>query len=430
MVDASGSPRGLLGIERDITDLKNTQELAQLRASQLQIAAEIARDTSESLDTGELLTNAVNLIRDRFGFYHASIFLMDALDEFAVLRESTGEVGEEMKQRGHRLAVGSQSIVGQVTARKTPWIVNDVHQEPLYYANPMLPKTNAELAIPLVVGEKILGAIDIQSTRVNTFQADDVQILQILADQLAIAVWNSILYGQSQDNLAQHRLLHQITIAASTANSVDEALGTTVQALFTATGGDRVLIMLRDRDTLHIRTAAGYEGMDLSQYKLRIGEGIPGLAAEQRQPVRINDLPDHPEFTPIDQAINSELAVPIFFRDQTVGVLDLASTEPGAFDETDQEIIASLGNTLGAIIANTQLVQEIRQQVDRQQRLYDITSRIRRTSNIETILQTSAREIALSLGAKRAQININVDNSTEDDQIANNGHNGHNRVEK
>ena len=89
-----------------------------------------------------------------------------------------------------------------------------------------------------------------------------------------------------------------------------------------------------------------------------------------------------------------------------------------------------LGNTLGAIIANTQLVQEIRQQVDRQQRLYDITSRIRRTANIETILQTSAREIALSLGAKRAQIDINVENLAEFDQFSNNGHKGQPEVDK
>ncbi len=294
----------------------------------------------------------------------------------------------------------------------------------------MLPDTNAELAIPLVVGEKLLGAIDVQSTFINIFNEEDVQILQILADQLAIALWNSILFGQSQDNLAQHRLLHQITIAASTANSVDEALGATVQALFTATGGEHVLVMFLNRDTLQVRTSAGYDEVDLSQYSLRIGEGIPGQAAESRQPVRINNLPDHPEFTPVDTNMNSELAVPIFFRDRTVGVLDLSSPEPGAYDETDQEILASLGNTLGAIIANTQLIQEVRQQVDRQQRLYDITSRIRQTSNIETILQTSAREIALTLGAKRAQIEIKVENPAPVGPSSGNGHKGHPEVKK
>ncbi|HVP21384.1 MAG TPA: GAF domain-containing protein, partial [Anaerolineaceae bacterium] len=118
MMDETITPVGVLGIARDITELKNTEELAQKRAQQLQIAAEIARDTTATLDTQETLSKAVNLIRDRFGFYHASIFMLDTLGEYAVLKEAAGEIGAVMKQRGHRLAVGSQSIVGQATARK------------------------------------------------------------------------------------------------------------------------------------------------------------------------------------------------------------------------------------------------------------------------------------------------------------------------
>ena len=153
-----------------------------------------------------LLANSVNLIRDRFGFYHASIFLLDRMGEFALLRESTGEVGAQMKERGHHLAVGSQSIVGQVLLRKKEWVVNNVQQEPLYFANPLLPETRSELAIPLIVGERILGVVDVQSRQENAFMENEVKILRILADQLAIAVWNSILFGQNQETLAQHRL--------------------------------------------------------------------------------------------------------------------------------------------------------------------------------------------------------------------------------
>jgi GAF domain-containing protein len=425
---------GILGINRDITELKNAEELAQQRARQLQIAAEVARDTSGLLNTDQLLTNAVNLIRERFGFYHASIFLLDALEEYAVLRESTGEVGAQMKQRGHRLAVGSQSIVGQATARKEAFVVNDVSREPLHYANPLLPETRSELAIPLIVGEKVLGAIDVQSTLVNAFIPDEVNTLQILADQLAIAAWNSVLFGQTQENLAQHRLLHQITIAASAANSIDEALGVTVKALHTATGGERVMILLLEHDHLYVRTAAGYEGIDFSNYSIRLGDGIPGLAAQLHQPVRINDLANHPGYTNLDSAIQSELAVPIYFSDRTIGVLDIASFEAGAYDETDQEILASLGNTLGAVIANAQLVQQVRQQVNRQKMLFEVTSRIRRTTDIQTILQTSAKEIARTLGAKRARIEISVAQPPQSQQVVknngnnngnNNGGNGH-----
>ena len=120
-------------------------------------------------------------------------------------------------------------------------------------------------------------------------------------------------------------------------------------------------------------------------------------------------MANHPEYKNIDVKIKSELAVPIYFSDRVIGILDISSFEAGAYDETDQEILASLGNTLGAVIANAQLVREVRQQVDRQKLLFDITNRLRRTTDIQTILQTSAREIAHSLGAKRAHIEINVE---------------------
>ena len=98
--------------------------------------------------------------------------------------------------------------------------------------------------------------------------------------------------------------------------------------------------------------------------------------------MRINDLQSHPEFTPLDPGSRSEMAVPIFFSERTFGILDLCSPQVSAFDETDQEILASLGNTLGAILANNQLVNEVRQQVERKQLLFDITSRIRHALRI------------------------------------------------
>ncbi len=391
---ATGQKAGLLGINRDITDLKQAGQIAQDRARELQTAAEISRDTSVTLDLPVLLSNAVNLIRERFSFTHASIFLLDALGEFAVLRESTGEVGAQMKQRGHRLAVGSQSIVGQATARKEPWIINDVSQEPLHYANPLLPETKSELVMPLIVGERVLGALDVQSERVNAFSPDEVQILQILADQLAIAVWNSTLFGKTQATLAQHRLLQQISIAASAATSIEHALAVTVEALHQADPDQRVMVMMFNQGSLRVSAAAGYEGFDLAGFTFKPGEGIPGQVAQSRQPLRINDLQTHPEYPSLDPKSRSELAVPIFFSERTFGVLDLCSAQVSAYDETDQEILVSLGNTLGAILANNQLVHEVRQQVERKQMLFDITSRIRHSSDIATILETSAREIA------------------------------------
>lgn len=126
------------------------------RAAQLETAAIIARDTSGTLALESLLNRAVNLIRDRYGYYHASIFLTDETGLNAVIRESTGEAGEEMKRRGYKLTVGSRSIIGYVTELGKPLVINDVAQDPIHRPNPLLPETRAELGIPLKIGSRVI----------------------------------------------------------------------------------------------------------------------------------------------------------------------------------------------------------------------------------------------------------------------------------
>lgn len=176
-------------------------EESQRRASQLQIAAEIARDTSGTLALDNLLQRTVSQITERFGYYHASIFLLDETGKEAIVRESTGLAGEEMKRDGHRLVVGGRSAIGQVTGSGKPLVLNDVNSEEarhIHHHNPLLPFTRAELGIPLKIGEKVIGALDVQSDLVNAFSEDDVAVLQTLSDQIAVAVDNATSYELAQ----------------------------------------------------------------------------------------------------------------------------------------------------------------------------------------------------------------------------------------
>jgi GAF domain-containing protein/DNA-binding response OmpR family regulator/two-component sensor histidine kinase len=180
-------------------------EESRRRANQLQTAAEIARDTSSTLALDNLLNRTANLLCDRFGYYHASIFLLDESGEYALIRESTGEAGEEMKRQGHKLEVGSQSVIGHVTAEGEPLVVNDVIRNPIHRPNPLLPQTRAELGMPLKIGQRIIGALDVQSTQVDAFTPDDISVLQILADQIAVAVDNARSYEVAQEAVEEMR---------------------------------------------------------------------------------------------------------------------------------------------------------------------------------------------------------------------------------
>ncbi|HLO16511.1 MAG TPA: GAF domain-containing protein, partial [Anaerolineales bacterium] len=212
-------------------------------AVQFETAAEIARDISSSLDLDELLQKAVELIKSRFDFYHASIFLKDLPGEFVVIREATGEAGAQMKRSGHKLGVGSKSVVGFVAGKGEPLIVNDTSRDATYYQNALLPETRAEAALPLKVGDRIVGVLDVQSKQAYAFAEENLRTLQILADQLAIAVVNTELFAETQEHLAQHRLLHHITTTAASGTTLDEALQSAVNGLQVTLGGDRVSIL-------------------------------------------------------------------------------------------------------------------------------------------------------------------------------------------
>jgi len=167
------------------------------RADQLQTAAEIARESTATLTLDTLLARAVHLIREGFHYDHASIFLVDDRREKAIIRASTGTAGAELIRVGHFLAIGSKSVIGFVTHTGQPLVINDVSQDPIHRSNPVLPNTKAETGIPLKIGQKVIGALDVQANRVNAFTPDDVSVLQILADQLAIAVENAKSYELS-----------------------------------------------------------------------------------------------------------------------------------------------------------------------------------------------------------------------------------------
>ena len=183
---------------------------AERRALELQTAAEIARDTTQTLSLEELLDQNVNLLCERFGFYHASIFLLDEAGKNAVVRASTGKAGEELLSRKHKLAVGSRSIIGTTTALNEPVVVNDVLKSKTHYRNPLLPDTRSEMGIPLSLGNRVIGAIDIQSVRENAFSEDDLSVFQILSDQIAIAIENARAYELAQKAIEEMQEVDQM----------------------------------------------------------------------------------------------------------------------------------------------------------------------------------------------------------------------------
>lgn len=192
-------------VARDITDRKHTEESLVRRNEYLSATAEIGRLVTSTLDMPTLFSRTVNLVRERFGFYHAGIFVTEETGFRSILQAATGEAGAEMLRQKHSLQVGSKSVVGGVTGSGHAVIVNDTSASETHKFNPLLPETRAEAAIPLRVGSRTIGALDIQSTSPNAFSEDDAAVLQTLADQIAIAIDNARSYELSMQAVKEMR---------------------------------------------------------------------------------------------------------------------------------------------------------------------------------------------------------------------------------
>ncbi len=179
------------------------------RTLQLKAVNEVGRTASSVLDPDELINQVVNLITDQFGFYYTALFLVDSTRRWAELKSATGEAGRVLKENKHRLEVGGKSMVGTAISTRSPRVALDVGTEPTRFENPLLPYTRSEIALPLLVGARILGALDVQSTQEGAFGRQEIDMLQSMANQVSVALENASLFQQVQQNLDEIRSIQR-----------------------------------------------------------------------------------------------------------------------------------------------------------------------------------------------------------------------------
>jgi len=193
----------------------NLEQVVEKQVVQLKASARVAREAAAIHDLQEMLNRTATLISDQFAFYHTGIFLVDERSEFALLYATNSEGGQRMLERGHRLKVSEEGIVGFVAAHNTPRVALDVGDDAVFFNNPDLPETHSEVALPLSVRGRVIGVLDVQSTQAAAFTEDDIEILRQLADQVALAIDNARLLNQSQASLEQMETLYNRQVQSS-----------------------------------------------------------------------------------------------------------------------------------------------------------------------------------------------------------------------
>jgi len=187
-------------LEKIIEQRSNT---LKRRISQLRTAAEISQIISLTKNKQHQLDQVVNLVQERFNLYYAGVFLIDKYSQFASLKAGSGEAGKKMIMDKHRLAIEDKSMIGWSINHKQAKIALDTGDEAIRFNNPILPLTRSELALPIILGTKVMGAMTIQSTEPSAFDQDDVIALKNIADTLSISLENAYLFGELEQRLEE-----------------------------------------------------------------------------------------------------------------------------------------------------------------------------------------------------------------------------------
>ncbi len=343
---------------------ERTRDLSR-RARYLEATADVARYVASELDMEELLSRMVTLISERFGFYHAGIFLIDTTGRWAELHAASSEGGQRMLARGHRLEVGHRGTVGYVTARGEARIALDVGADAVFFDNPDLPDTRSALTLPLRARGRIIGALDVQSKEASAFTREDAAVLQSLADQLALAISNARLFERLQESVAAER----------------RAYGELSYRAWV--------------EMLHARGEIGY--VDDAEGTFPVSGAVAPAIAQAAQ------------VGAVVQADAQTVAIPVRLREggDVLGVVRLRKPEQGGAWTPEQiSMMESITEQMGVALERARLYQDSQRLAMRERLVAESAGRMRQTLDVETVLKAAADEIYRALDLEEVVVRL------------------------
>ena len=363
----------------DVLDEKvsqRTREQARL-TNELRTIAEVNRELSVIRDLNVLLNVSASLIRERLGYYHVGIFLVDQRGEYAILRGASSIAAEKMLAGNYKLKVGETGLVGNVTRSGQAYIALDVGVDAIHFENPLLPDTRSEIALPLRSYNVTIGALDIQASFPNAFDEKDIQTLQVLADQLAAAIENAQLVQRLEGTLSE--------LSRSNRAQTKNVWQTSVEQLS---------LPAYEYDGLQIRPIPQNLSPDLVS---QLESGKPIVLQQKAEGTT---------------SFKNILLVPLVVLGQVIGVIGLEQEDPEKVWNEDQIAIAqAAANRAALTLENARLLEESNRRANKERTIFEATSRIGSAVSMETILQTTAEELEKLLSNSEVTIQFSGDQS-------------------
>lgn len=378
-----GNMLGIIQVQRkkpfDMPDLEFLEGLASHAAMNLQISRQVAiknwrngqlvlvssvsAQIANLPNLDELCQRVTDLIEGTFHYYYVAIFILNESDQALSFCACTGRANTPDNLPHPTVRIG-EGIVGAVGQSGEEVLASDVRLEPRYHYVDTLPGTRSELALPLKVENRILGVLDVQSDQVDAFHETDQLVLRALADNIALAVEGTRLYETLERRAAQITAVLEVSRALTSILDLDKLLEAVVELIHRRFGYPYVHLFTvhAGRRLIFYRAGAGerskaYRERNLT-YHLDDPRGIIPWVARTGQPLLANDVSKEPHYR--QDALppfgtNSELTLPLKFGDEVMGILDIQSDHPNAFDEKDESLLEALSASIAISLRNATL---------------------------------------------------------------------------
>ena len=355
---------------RQLSELVTSLETrVQARTEQLEASAQVGRVATSILNTDQLLHDVANLIADQFHFYYVGVFTADEGAQQAVLRAATGHAGELLLQRGHNLPVNSNSMVGAAILTRQARIAADIGQDAIRFANPLLPYTRSEIALPLRVGDRVLGALDVQSELELAFDEASASVLQAMADQISVALLNAESFNRSEQQARALAILNQLSRDLALATTLEEVAEVVSGNVTQLVGAVHLSLARKPAESASFTVQTFLPGQSPILGEVRtlplaqtfIGEAFNQDTTKYAPQIEVL-LQQYPEISTLFSAgMQSLVALPLRVGERKLGTFNIAKDQPGAFTAAQISQLEQMSAQFATALQSLDLAEQTRQ---------------------------------------------------------------------
>jgi sigma-B regulation protein RsbU (phosphoserine phosphatase) len=326
---------------------------------------EVADVVNTTLDLNTILRRVGELVRRVIDYEHFAILLLNEKTQEMRIRFSIGHPPEAIERCRIKVGVG---VTGLAAQRREPVLVNDVFKAPEYIES--IPQTRSELAVPLIIKNRVIGVIDIEAPQPGYFTEDHKRLLSLIASRIAIGIENARLYTRTSRQAKTLLVLNEISRDLTSILNLDQLLQRVGEAVTRLIDYQMFSVLLVDaaESKLEHRFSLRFNETVQIKHDIPIGKGLVGYSVQHKQPVLVGDVSKDPRYINSNPETRSELCVPLIYKDKVIGVLDIEHTRRGYFTDDHVRTMTTLAAQVAIAIENARLYERVARQERRLQK--------------------------------------------------------------